>query len=250
MRTRAVPLRHLRDRPVSAVSLCELTGGDEMAVDGVDTRAAVALLARLLTATPPVAAAALSACDRDALLAALHRQCWGDRIVSTITCRACGAKYDLSFELSAVQRHLASDAPVWLARGGVLTSADGRSLTVPDASDEISAVERGVSGAVERLAERAGAEADGIAEAAAALESAAPIVDLELDATCPECGGGQNAHFDLQSFVLQRLLNERGVLFADVHLLATTYGWSLGEILALTRHTRRSFVEIASSAQP
>jgi len=249
MRTNAVPLWHLRGRPASVVSLAELTGGDEMAVDGMDTRAAVALLARLLTATP-VDAATLAASDRDALLAALHRQCWGDRIASTITCRACGAPFDLSFELSAVQRHLVSAAPVWLTYGGVLTHPDGRSLIVPDATDEIASVEPGVPGAVERLAASAGATANAIADAAAALEAAAPIVDLELDATCPECGCSQGAHFDLQSFVLQRLLNERDTLFADVHLLATAYGWSLAEILALPRQARRSFVDIASGTHP
>jgi len=109
MRTEQVPLRHAQAGGRAAVALREPNGQDEMAVEGVDTACAVALLGRLLDDArhdPGQMAAA----DRDALLAALHRQCWGDRIVSTLTCAACANRFDLSFQLSEVQRHLGAAA--------------------------------------------------------------------------------------------------------------------------------------------
>ena len=54
-----------------ALRLREPNGEDELALDGIDTRAATAFLSRL--ADCPDEVPALAATDRDALLAALHR---------------------------------------------------------------------------------------------------------------------------------------------------------------------------------
>src|SRR5262245_25390514 len=139
MRTESVSLRHLRTGHAVHVTLSEPTGRDEITVDGVDTRSAVVLLSRLLVDSP-VEAESLTASDRDALFAALHRHCWGDRIVSTLTCKGCSRAFDLSFELSAVQRHLASAETAWCRDGhGHVVHADGRSFLVPDAAQELAA---------------------------------------------------------------------------------------------------------------
>ena len=105
MRTEHVTLRQLGEGGRAVVALREPTGRDEMAIEGVDTGCAVALLGRLLDQEAPEPGR-MAAADRDALLAAVHRQCWGDRVVSTLTCTACGSRFDLSFQLSEVQRHL------------------------------------------------------------------------------------------------------------------------------------------------
>jgi len=86
-----------RRKPSRARALREPQGGDELALAGIDTHSAVQLLDRLIDA-PPCSTAQLSASDRDGLLAALHRSLWGDRIVSSLKCAACGAMFDLSFE--------------------------------------------------------------------------------------------------------------------------------------------------------
>lgn len=247
MRTETVALRHAGADAAATATLREPTGRDEMAVEGVDTRAAVALLDRLLAASAPAPpdAARLAACDRDALLAALHRRCFGDRIVSTLTCAVCASRFDLSFDLSALQRQLATGG-----RGdGTVVGTDGVAYRVPVADDEMQAAGPGdVVLAVRRLARRCGIADERIAQASDALDAGAPIVDLELTAHCAECGHEELAHFDLQSFVLQRLLNERDLLLAEVDVLARTYGWSLREILSLPRSTRRHLAERASEA--
>jgi len=250
--TERVTLRHLAGGAPAAAMLHEPSGRDEMSVEGVDTRAAVALLERLLQREPfaPVPPAArLAACDRDALLAALHRHLWGDRIRATLTCANCGQRFDLSFELSAIQRHLAGGASAWLPDGsGCLSNAGGHSYRVPTAEDEIAVVAEGARAAA-ALAARCGVAPEHIESAAAALEAGAPILDLDLDACCIECGHRQLTHFDLQSFLLQRILNERPALLAEIHLLADGYGWSLRETLSLARRTRRSLATIAGDAR-
>jgi hypothetical protein len=248
MRTEPVLLRHLRAGPAVYVSLSEPTGHDDLAVDGVDTRAAVELLSRLLEGSA-VDASHLAASDRDALFAALHRQCWGDRILSTLVCTACARPFDLSFELSALERSLASAGERWPRDAeGRITDRDGRSVGVPNAADELAAAALGRPAALGTLLEAAGVSADHMASAAEALEGAAPIIDLELDAECADCGHHQQAHFDLQSFLLQRVINERESLLGEVHVLAALYGWSLDDILALPRATRRSFAAMARAS--
>jgi hypothetical protein len=234
VRTERVTLRHTAegDRPVA---LSEPSGADEMSVEGVDTLCAVELLTRLLGegALDPMQ---MAASDRDALLAALHRQCWGDRIISTLLCAACDSRFDLSFQLSEVQRHLAS------------ASAELGPFKVPSAAEELSAIAHGARGGVLQLARTCGAAPEDVERASDALAAVAPIVDLDLGARCVECGHEQAAHFDLQSFVLQRLLNERTALLAEIHLLAAAYGWSLAEILSLARSTRRAMVAVLAKA--
>jgi hypothetical protein len=242
-----VILRASAGRPGFA-RLREPCGEDELSVEGVDTRSAVTLLDRLLVA--PERADALAASDRDALLAALYRQLWGDRLVSSLCCTACEAMYDLSFELSELQRQLAQQAPpheVTASRS--LRTADGACWTLPNADEEEQAAALGLHAGRAQLAEASAASGTAAAEdAAAALEALAPLIDVDLDTTCAECGHSQQARFDLQSFVLQRLLDEREGLLAELHRLASSYGWSLREILSLPRSLRRSLAERAGGA--
>src|SRR6266567_4222096 len=100
-RSERIPLRTVSERPCFT-TLREPRGEDELSVVGVDTRSAAALLGRLIEG--PTEPRQLAGSDRDTLLAALHRALWGDRIVAPIECAACEGKYDLSLELSALQR--------------------------------------------------------------------------------------------------------------------------------------------------
>ena len=220
-----------------SLALGEVRGRDELAVDGIDTRAAVALLDRLID-TGRGSAATLCAGDRDALFVALHRSLWGDRITATLCCAACGEKFDMSFMLSVLQAHLAAQRP-----------ADAVAPQVPRATDEIEAAALGPEAGVARLAERLGIAAVDLDEVSDAMQAHFPLLDLELDTPCPECGHGQTGHFDLQSFLLLRLIGERPQLYAEIHALASGYGWSLREILALPRGTRRALANTIGRPQ-
>jgi hypothetical protein len=237
-----VPLRTGSEPPRFA-RLREPNGGDELALDGVDTRAAMGLLERLLDA--PTAAGELSASDRDGLLAALHRGLWGDRIVSSLECSACGVMYDLAFDLSALQRRLEDGreaARVVAPR--TLEDADGARFRLPTAGEEDAAAQLGaVSGRASLAAAIAGEERGTASDLDERLEALAPLIDVDLKAACTECDHAALARFDIQSFVLQRLLDERQGVLSEIHALASAYGWSLGEILELPRSLRRSLTE-------
>lgn len=211
--------------------LRELRGEDEEAVADVDTWAAIGLVDRLLVDAPgvvvrPGQAAALTAADRDRVLAALHARELGERIASTADCPACGQKFDLDFRLSellAAARAEPGGAAVAAGGAGEYVLPDGTRFRVPTGADELEAAAD--PSPDEALVRRCRIEGEADAETVAtALEQVAPLLDLELDAACPECGAAHAVRFDVQRFVLGRLIAERTQRAGEVHRLARSYG--------------------------
>ncbi|PQM19966.1 hypothetical protein Sfr7A_29515 [Streptomyces xinghaiensis] len=82
-----------------------------------------------------------------------------------------------------------------------------------------------------------------IAEAA---ERADPAAEVTLHVTCPECGEATTAELDIASYLWTELDSWARDLLLDVHLLATAYGWSEPEILALSPLRRRYYLELCA----
>ncbi|TQV87772.1 hypothetical protein [Aliikangiella coralliicola] len=265
--------RDERHRPPFSIRLPELTGQHELSTNGVDTQCAVSLVQQLFKEDANgIKVDLLTASDRDGVLAALHRECWGDKIVSSLYCEDCDDFFDLSFTLSELQRHLLSQQSEKNFQQTVVKNAtvqvDQHHLSIPVSSQETvlgnlpeseglnqllktccdfddgadGGIGENTNDKVEDLSKKL---SDSKVESIAAeLEQVAPILDLDLDATCPDCNRQHQASFDIQSFVLQRLLNEKERLLAEVHLIALNYGWSLQEILSLPRKTRKSIADL------
>ncbi len=246
--TERVPLRFAGNTP-RHVRLREPTGEDLLALEGVDTRAATRLLDRLLDGAAE--AAALAASDRDALLAALHRAMFSDEIVSSIDCASCGELFDISFRISTLQRQLEQERePATVAGPRDLLAGDGLAVRLPDANDEREAADGGEDPRARLIASITGGADTGEIDIDARLEGLAPILDVDLHPTCFHCGEGAYVRFDIQSFVLQRLLDRRDADLTEVHALASSYGWSLHEILALPVSLRRALVQRLEDARP
>ncbi|MFO1302105.1 MAG: hypothetical protein U1F54_00155 [Burkholderiales bacterium] len=240
MATQAVSMRLARapEGTPRRARVREVTGADEMAVDGAGTATALAMLARVAE-VDGAAVSDLAASDRDRLLAVVYGMTFGDDVRSSPSCAACGKPFDVTFSLAALMDELASRAQV----------VDG-ALAPPDARAEVAAGELGREEGIAALAVASGVPPYGSIEAAAAaLEREAPIVDLDLAVKCPECDHPQDVAFDLQSFLLQRFLLERRRLTGEVHTLAAAYGWSLAEILAMPRRMRRRFIATIEEAE-
>ena len=83
---------------------------------------------------------------------------------------------------------------------------------------------------------------------AEAVAQADPDADLRLDAPCPACGHHTSVVVDAASFLWAELdAWARGTL-VEVHLLASTYGWTEPEVLALSPRRRRHYLELAGHA--
>ena len=76
------------------------------------------------------------------------------------------------------------------------------------------------------------------------MEKIAPLVDLTMEAGCPECRRNFILPFNLQDFFFGELRISQDLLFREVHYLAYHYHWSEGEILQMPRDKRRKYIEI------
>jgi hypothetical protein len=247
-------LRFARD--FSSVAVRELTGFDEQSISGTETAAAIGLLDQVVEA-PPAAewrAAKLTASDRDRLLAAVYRWTYGARVETTAHCGPCGAPFDLSFSLDDLMDSVYASADVGDAErmdDGGWRLPNGAAFRLPTGEDELSVAALDAAAAAEILFERCVTkiplDAAARAEMEDRIEALAPVVDLDIQTACPECGVRQALHFDLQSYLLGSLAQEREQLRREVHRIAGVYHWNLREILALPRSERRAFVGMIES---
>ncbi|MFF4749624.1 T4 family baseplate hub assembly chaperone [Streptomyces sp. NPDC002514] len=198
---------------------------------------------------------ALPVGEREADLFALRRALFGERMQVRMDCRTCGQ--DMEFELDAGRFARSATGPrepvVRLAEDGweiefrlpgpadltaAARSADPRAALL--ARCLVSAVRDGApapAGALPTHVQRRLAET---------VETADPAADLTLDVRCPECGAATRAELDIASYLWTELDSWARDLLLDVHLLATAYGWSEPEILALSPLRRRYYLELCA----
>jgi hypothetical protein len=234
------------------VGIRELTGHDERFVCDTSTSTAIGLIDRVVDTSggaPWRSAAELTASDRDRLLAAIYRLTYGARVESTSRCIGCGSQFDLSFSLddlmAAVQRAPTAGAAEELP-DGTFRSGDGVRFRLPTGRDELAVAALPASEAARALLDRSVIEGPPASDALVAveelIEEVAPVVALDLDTRCPECGGAQAVRFDMQYYLLRLLEQERSRTAREIHRIAQSYGWSLDETLGLRRSERRLFV--------
>jgi hypothetical protein len=230
-----------------------LTGEDEIALDPGDPDAVNILLSRLLVAAPgatvgPEGLAALSVADRDQLLAAVYHEEFGDGVDGVASCIHCGEKYEFSFSLSALIAHLTEDG-VPHTDGpdaeGFYGLPNGVRFRLPTVRDVEGVAGLPAEAAVSALLERCLAGPAGAADREAlqaAMERVAPILNLDIESVCPHCAAAQGIAFNIESYLLQALAQERRFLTHEIHRLAISYGWGLRDILGISREDRRSLI--------
>lgn len=241
------------------VCLREISGYEEQEIDGIGASVAIRLLDRLLVDAAPLAprtadtAQQLSLPDRDRLMAGIYSRLYGSKIESTLTCVACKAPYDMDFSLDTLLQHLDGEKEnpeiTWQDDGSFVTT-EGLHLRLPTGADELAVWNLAPAAAAEELMRRcvqAGDVEQQAEQIQEALQQAAPMLATEMAATCPECGHGMTVQFDMQSYLLNALKMEKKRLRLDVHRLASSYKWSLEEILRLPRSARRQYTQLIES---
>lgn len=74
------------------------------------------------------------------------------------------------------------------------------------------------------------------------LERADPQADVRLHIQCPACAHEWQAGFDIVSFLWKEVADWARRTLGDVHELASAYGWSQAEILALSPSRRQYYL--------
>lgn len=242
MRTFSVDLGH------RAIVLREPVGRDEWSIGGPGS--AVALLDALRVDDGSPDAAAWTIAERDRALAALHRRLFGDHVAAACRCDACGEPFEIAFSLDGLIRSLGQGEPPpeveALLADGRARLASGhvvRAVTGVDEAAVAAIAGRDPEAAVEALAARCvEGDTDDAPIPGDVLDRVhewlAPVLDVDLVGTCPECGARQEVAFSLEHWLVTKLAREHRRLLREVHLLARAYGWPLDHILALGRGER------------
>ncbi len=237
---------------IKRVFLRDLYGHAELSVSDNATGSALALLDSLLTDQPfqqghVPKAAELTVADRDILLAGIYARAFGYRLDSTVDCVNCQLPFDLSFNLEDLVAHTLNSYGDAENQDGVFELPDGIRFRLPTGDDELAVAGLPLQKASSKLLERCLVEGELAAQGESiqvAMEAIAPIMQTDLLAHCPECGEEQPVHFDMQSFLLSRLRQERNLLMQEIHSLAKTYHWGYKEILDLPRSNRKKYASM------
>lgn len=193
---------------------------------------------------------------RDAHLLALREPTFGPELQCLADCPRCQTPVEFSVPAGELQLPPANDdTPLALTRAG-LTMA----FRLPNTTDlAAAATERDPAAARRRLFARcllAATREDGTAvapddvsddlvrAAGERMAAADAPADVVFALRCPQCGGAWEAAFDVAAFFWQELHTWARRLLREVHELASAYGWSQGEILALSPARRHAYLEL------
>lgn len=213
------------------LTLRPLTGADELALAGVGAAPALALLDRLADGAD---VAALTVSHADRALAGIYLMLYGPQAECRAACESCGESYEFTLDLPQIIADQDAERPAPLDAGDAWTLPDGTRVRAPTQAD--------LAGDPATLATRLTVEGEASAgEVGAFLETASPVLTIDMDARCPNCGTAAQVRFDLSTYLTRRLAAEHPFLVRETHLIASRYGWSHGEIMALTRDDRRAY---------
>ncbi len=84
-----------------------------------------------------------------------------------------------------------------------------------------------------------------VAEAVAQrMAEADPQADPQLAMHCPSCGHAWSAGLDIAAYLWAEVDAWARRTLREVHALASAYGWSEGEILALSAARRQAYLDL------
>ena len=233
--------------PISgaAVALREPCGSDDLLLLNGE-RSVPDLTRTLLAALSGDAAAvdALAVGDAEALLLAVRRSLLGEHVRGELQCARCGTAIEIAFRIEDYLRHHRPRAAAPEAGDDGWLSDAGVAFRIPTLRDqaEVSGHPQAALTLLRRCL-RGQADRRTRLRAERALERIAPTLSGHVTGLCPECGERVEAYFDVEQFVLRELRSVARELFDDVHRIATAYGWSEAEILALPRSRRALYAD-------
>ena len=199
--------------------------------------------------------------EREADLFTLRRALFGERMQVRVECGACGEAMEFDLDACALATRAAPpEAPLrvavddWAVEFRLPTVADLSAAGTADGPDEarrllvtrctVRAQRDGKPVPLPELADLLPERVERrIAETAAKAD---PTADVTLNVSCPECGDATRAELDIASYLWTELDAWARDVLLDVHLLATAYGWSEPEILALSPLRRRYYLELCA----
>ncbi len=193
---------------------------------------------------------------RNQALAQLHCECFGPELQGWTECAQCGEKLEFRVDCRGLieRQRESSSEPIVL---------QGRRFRVPTSRDLARvAGERNPESAAMKLLEACCLETDDrigdtrpllkwsagdLQRLGEKLVAADPLAEIVLSFECPVCRNVREQVLDLPEFLWAELEAAAKRILSEVHVLANAYGWSEGEILALSESRRALYLAMVQA---
>jgi hypothetical protein len=241
-----------------ALSSAELLHLWERGLEQTPVDRALALLGTACQDCPEEDLAQYSVGQRDARLLALREQTFGPEIHAVGRCARCGQELELRFQVNEVRvdpKEEPTSHPMTLTDGGYSVK-----FRLPNSHDlrEALAAQNGMAEALQLLLRRCLLESwFGEAEVGAwqlpdsvvaaiseRMAEADPQAEVELTLACPDCRHEWQERFEIESFFWAEIHAWAGRTLREVHQLASAYGWSEAEVLAVSPVRRSLYLNL------
>lgn len=218
------------------------------------------LLAAACPELTPDQIATLSIGQRDARLLALREALFGAEMESVVNCPGCNERLELSF--STTELRSGSESQPQAAEVSLNVAGYDLRLRLPNSRDVLLAgsladedESRGqllrrclLSAECNEVPVEADDLSAEVVEAAAQeLAEADPLADIRIKVLCPSCGHAWKAAFDIVEFLWAEVEARAGHILNEVHALASAYGWSERDILALSPRRRQFYLDMVGA---
>jgi hypothetical protein len=179
---------------------------------------------------------------RDAALLNARIQRFGATLPASADCPHCGNTMAFTLPL----HELAAAAPA-AAPGTVVACGEAR-FRLPTSADVAAALvqaepRRALAQALCVQGDAAVLDATALAALEAALVAADPAAQIDITLACDACGKPFDAPFDPAECLWLDVARRARRTLDDVHQLASAYGWSEADVLAVPPQRRRHYLQ-------
>lgn len=192
--------------------------------------------------------------ERDGCLLRLRDEVFGCDLEGTTVCPMCGERLYLTFGSEAIRAQVRQAST---GKSSLRLEAFGYELDyrLPTSADLIEVAAAADSDGREVLlrrcvtASREGATIDPvslpkqiISAVTERMAQADPHAEIRIDLTCPVCPHRWSTIFDILSYLWSEIDDWAQRLLWEVHALASAYGWSESEIIAMSASRRHLYL--------
>jgi len=201
--------------------------------------------------------------ERDRALLGLHERLFGNDLHTTTSCPRCGERLESDFTTGQIRSDGSTTAPALHLRAGgfaiecrLPTSEDllyiaaqrTNPLDTPGRDLELL-LRRCVSSArrEDAAVDPVSLPADVVDAIGNAMAAHDPDADVRIALECPACSNRWELHFDIVSYFWSELDDWAQRTLADVHALASAYGWTEHTVLGLSPMRRRIYLDMVGA---
>lgn len=186
---------------------------------------------------------------RNRALFELHASWFDPRLRGWSACPRCGEKVEFDIDSGLVTAATPTNNPSdgVMIRGGRYRLPTSRDLAEVLSGDRGTVAVRLLDRC--RVSDGSVGEWNEVAvhEAEEILAAADPLAETQLALYCPSCTHQWNDVLDIGSFVWAEIESRARRLLFEVHTLASAYGWSERETLALSAARRASYMRMVQA---